>query len=358
VDHQDAVGEAARPAAGAVRTAFLTGATGFLGLNVVARLVAEGWEVTALHRPTSDLTSLRRFPVRLAAGSVEDAASVAAAMPEGVDAVFHVAADVSFWSRHRERQTRTNVDGTRNVVAAALRRRARRLVHTSTTGVYGFQPGPFDETAAHLGRGSWFHYMHTKELAEDEVRRGVDRGLAAVLLNPANVVGRYDRHNWARLVRLAAEGRLPRVPPGRGSFCHAAEVARAHVAAADRGRAGANYILGGADATYAEVVRLACELVGRSGRCRVAGPRLLRVAGRVLGWASLLTGREPLVTPEAAALLCADLTCRSDRAVRELGYRPVPLRVMLEDCCRWLAEEGLLPAPPGGEGRCPPAGAS
>src|SRR5207244_2429844 len=110
-------------------------------------------------------------------------------------------------------------------------------------------------TAPHLGRGSWFHYMHTKALAEEEVRAGIGRGLDAVFLNPANIIGPYDRHNWARLILLAAAGKLPTIPPGRGSFCHATEVARAHLAAAERGRTGENYILAGADASFADVFR-------------------------------------------------------------------------------------------------------
>ena len=342
MNQRDGAQDNEQPFAASGRRAFVTGATGFLGLNVVSHLTEQGWQVFALHRATSDLTYLKRFPIHLVEGAVEDAASFERAMPEGVDAVFHVAADVTFWSRHRARQTRTNVDGTRNVVAAALKRGARRLVYTSTTSVYGFQNGSFDETAAQLGRGSWFHYMHTKALAEDEVRRGIDRGLPAVLLNPANVIGRYDLHNWARLIRLAAKDRVQRVPSGRASFCHVAEVARAHVSAVSRGCPGENYILAGADASYAEVVRLAGELVGRTAACRIVPARLLRAAGTVMGWASLLTGKEPLVTPESAAFLSANLICRSDRAIRELGYRTAPLRTMLEDCYRWLVAEGLL----------------
>ncbi len=326
------------------RRAFVTGATGFLGLNLVEQLTASGWDVVALHRATSDLTYLRRFPVRLAEGTVEDAHSLEHAIPQSVDAIFHVAADVSFWSNHRARQTRTNVDGTRNVVAVAMRRGAK-LVHTSTTSVYGFQDGSFDESAPHAGRGSWFNYMHSKALAEEEVRAGIARGLDAVFLNPANIIGRYDRHNWARLITLAAAGKLPTIPPGRGSFCHATEVARAHVAAADRGRTGENYILAGADATFADVIRTIGELVGRKVPARVARPRFLRTAARVLRLVSLVTRKEPILTPESAAFLCADLTCRSDKAVRELGYRPASLREMLEDCHRWLVAEGALPSP-------------
>ena len=324
------------------KIAFVTGATGFLGLNLIDQLTDSGWQVAALHRSTSDVTSLKRFPVSLVEGTVEDADSLQRAVPENVHVIFHVAADVSFWSRHRARQTRTNVEGTRNVVAVALRRGAK-LVHTSTTSVYGFQAGPFDETAAHLGRGSWFNYMHTKTLAEEEVREGITRGLKAVFLNPGNIIGPYDRHNWARLILLAAQEKLPSIPPGRGSFCHSTEVARAHITAAARGRCGENYILAGADASYAEVIRTIGDIVGQRVPARILRPRLLRTAGRVLGWVSLLTRKEPLVTPESAAFLCADLTCRSDKATSELGYRPLPLRTMLEDCHRWLIAEGILP---------------
>jgi dihydroflavonol-4-reductase len=326
------------------RTAFVTGSTGFLGLNMVEQLVAAGWRVLALHRPTSDVTLLTRFPVERVVGTIEDAVSLENALPEGVDAVFHLAADVTFWSRHRERQTRTNVDGTRNVVAAALKRGVRRLIYTSTTSVYGFPGKVYDETAPHLGRGSWFHYQHTKALAEEEVRAGIANGLEAVLLNPANIIGPYDRHNWARLICLAVAGKLPRVPPGRGSFCHAVEVARAHLAAVDRGRSGENYILGGADASFLEVIQTIGEVVGQPVNTRVATPLMMRLGGRLFRWTSWFTGREPLVTPESAAFLSADLVCRTDKAVRELAYRPVPLRTMLADSYKWLVVEGVLPA--------------
>ena len=117
------------------------------------------------------------------------------------------------------------------------------------------------------------------------------------------------------------------------------------IAAVERGRVGENYILAGADASFEDVIRTIGELVGRKVPRRVARPRLLRSAGRVLGWVSFLTGKEPIVTPESAAFLCADLTARSDKAVHELGYKPAALRMMLEDCHRWLIREGILASP-------------
>src|SRR5260370_37302347 len=117
------------------RTAFVTGATGFLGLNLVAHLTEIGWTVLALHRAQSNLTYLKRFPVHLVEVSFEYAASLERALPEGVDAVFHAAGDVSFWSRHNSRQTPTNVAGTRNLAAVALKRGPRELLQPSIATV-------------------------------------------------------------------------------------------------------------------------------------------------------------------------------------------------------------------------------
>ena len=120
-----------------MKTAFVTGATGFLGVNLVALLRAEGWRVVAIHRPASRLAELRDLGVELVPGAIDDPSSLERAMPEGVDAVFHVAGNTSVWSRNDAAQTRDNVEGTRNVAAAALARGARRMVHTSSVTVYG-----------------------------------------------------------------------------------------------------------------------------------------------------------------------------------------------------------------------------
>jgi nucleoside-diphosphate-sugar epimerase len=122
-------------------------------------------------------------------------------------------------------------------------------------------------------------------------------------------------------------------------------VARAHLAAVSHGRTGENYILAGADASYAELVGTLGEIMQRKLNTRTVPKRLFKGLGRILNLVSRITGREPFVTPEGAAYLSANLICRDGKAVRELGYRAVPLRTMLEDCYRWMEAEGLLPAP-------------
>jgi nucleoside-diphosphate-sugar epimerase len=322
--------------------AFVTGSTGFIGLNLIEQLTAAGWNVVALHRPNSDLSYLLRFNVQRMVGDIVDLAAVERAMPKHVDAVFHTAADLSSWSRNNKRQTQNNIIGTQNVVTAALNKGARRFVHTSTSSVYGLISTPVDETAAQRGRGSWLNYVHTKTLAEAEVRNGIERGLDAVILNPCHVIGRYDRHNWSRLILLAATGALPRIPPGSGSFCHAGEVARAHIAAVTRGQKGDNYLLGGADASFAEVVATAAQHLGGRFESRTVPAPILRLVASCLNVISHFSGKEPLITPEAAAIVSVNGRFRSDKAMKTLNYRPVPLREMVEDCCDWLVAEGLL----------------
>src|SRR5262249_23475695 len=154
------------------------------------------------------------------------------AIPERVDAVFHTAGSSNLWSRGNAAQRATNVGGTRNVVAAALARKARKLVFTSSWVSYGNQSGRFDETAKKLGRFSWVNHFRTKFLAEEGIRDGIARGLDATILNPSLIMGPGDTHGWARMIKLIHAGSLPGVPPGAVSFAHVREVAKAHIAAA------------------------------------------------------------------------------------------------------------------------------
>lgn len=328
-------------------TAFVTGATGFLGLNLVEELLARRWRVVALHRETSNRRFLEPFACERVVGAITDADSLRRAMPDGTDVVFHVAGDTNMWSRHNDRQTRNNVDGTRNMVEVALEKQVGRFVHTSSIAAYGVHAEIVDEDTPQTATSSWIHYLRTKGLAEQEVRAGIDRGLDAVILNPANIIGRYDLRNWSTMIWLAASGKLSAAPPGSGSFCEAREVARAHVEAAERGRGGANYLLGGADASYLEMIALVGEVVGRPVPRKAASTTALRIGARLAVLMSGLTGRTPLLTPEKAALVSISMHCSSERAKRDLDFRPVALRSMLEVCCAWMREAGRLPESPG-----------
>jgi dihydroflavonol-4-reductase len=324
--------------------AFVTGATGFLGRHLVEQLCAAGWQVTCFHRASSDTSALQPLKVILKAGTLHDPVSVAAAMPEGA-VVFHVAANTSSWSRNNAEQARDNVDGARAVVLAALERKAQRMVHVSTWNVWGYATTgvrELTETAPMAAKGSWINYDKTKWQAEQEVRTGIEQGLDAVIVNPPHIMGKYDTVNWARLIKMASNGTLPGVPPGRGTFVSGAEVARALITAAQRGRKGENYLLPGADATFLDVVTIVGRLAGRKQKVRVLPVLVLRLLAQLKALGGAITGKEPDITPEAVAMVAADCVVKSSKAEEELGFRRAPLEELVEESWRWLGESGRL----------------
>jgi dihydroflavonol-4-reductase len=327
------------------RTAFVTGGTGFIGINLIELLVSKGWDVTALHRSTSKLTYLKRFPVTLAEGSITDRVSLERTIPEGTDAVFHVAGDTSFWSKKNAQQDAINVDGTRNMVEVSAAKGIGTFIHTSSNSVWGRAKGVITEETPSDGKSSWINYERSKHLGEIEAFKGVALGMKVVVLNPGDVAGPYDANNWGSLFFLLRDGALPAIGSGTITLTHVHDVVQAHLAAVDRGRNGERYLLAGEDRELAE---LAAEMARWSG-AKVpmkALPWVLKVYGRIAVMIAAFTAKEPDVTPELAAIAGATgATYRSDKAIRELGYRIQPMSVAVQDNYDWLVKEGLLQKP-------------
>ena len=325
------------------QTAFVTGATGFVGSHVARELHRQGWDVHVLARPTSSLEDISDVPVIPHTGDVVNAASVAAAIPRGVDAVFHVAASTNLWSKKNEKQSRVNLDGTRNLLEAAAAAGAGRFVHTSSFVAWGLLDAVFTEDSPRTDRSDWINYVRTKHLSEQMVCDAAASGrVDAVILNPGNVLGPGDRHNWSRLFRMVSEHSLPGAPPGGGNFCDVREVARAHVQACNSGGTGQRYLLGGEFASYLEVIALAGELLNAPVPRKALPAWAMRAVARLKSSIAGVTGREPDITPEAAAITVHRIRCESGKAERELGYRAMPLRDMVRDTVDWMRERGLL----------------
>lgn len=298
--------------------------------------------MTALHRAGSDLTRLKQLPVTLREGDLADQGSLIQAMPEGVDAVFHVAANVTHWTPYSRQQEIVNVDGTRHMLEAALRKHAGRFVHTSSIAAFGFHDTVITEDTPSTALESGVSYFRTKRLGELEVDRAIERGLDAVILNPCNVMGPWDYHNMSRLLIAVHRGLVPGVPPGGATFCHVREVVKAHLSAFYKGRRGERYILGGTEATYLELVGVIGRLMGKRVPKRTIPAGVLMALVRLLYRGSLLVRKEPFLTPELLSIAVRQAPSCSDKAVRELGYQPVELEEIVGDCVEWVAEEGLL----------------
>src|SRR5205085_11467196 len=138
---------------------------------------------------------------------------------------------------------------------------------------------------------------------EAAVRRAADECFAEVIVNPAHMVGRYDTRNWGRMIRMVERGTVPGVPTGGGSFCHAAAVADALIAAAERGRAGQNYLLGGADASFLDVFAIIGRLTGKRVPKRAMPAFAIKLYARLLAGVAAVTGREPEITPDIAEIV-------------------------------------------------------
>jgi nucleoside-diphosphate-sugar epimerase len=326
------------------RTAFVTGGTGFIGLNLVQELLEQGWQVTALHRPNSDLTYLSRFPVALAEGSLTDIASLRDGLPDGTEAVFHVAGDTNMWSKFNDRQMRVNVTGTENMVAVAKEKGVGCFIDTSSISAWGKMSGQVTEETPQRGRESRVNYEYSKWAGEQVALEAASDDFKVVALCPGVVLGPYDLRSWGQLFFVLRDGELPFSPPGHLAMAHSREVARAHVAAVDKGRAGARYILAGDERSVPELTAEISRLVGVKAR-PTAPPWLLRIMGRLAVMTAAVTGNPPLMTPELAEIAARPpVSFSSDLATAELGYKSLPMETGLRDNYDWLVAEGLLEA--------------
>ncbi len=322
-----------------MKTAFVTGGTGFLGINLVQQLIDKNFQIVVFDLSPSKAEIFKHRKIHLIEGDITDRQACDLAMPESVDAVFHLAGNTSHWKYGDDLQTRINVNGTRNIVEAALKKKAKRLIHTSSIAAFGSQPDTITEQSNSTAEDSSINYFRTKYLAELEVKKGIKMGLDAVILNPANIIGPYDYSGWSRMFFLIDKGKLAGAPPGSASFCHVHEVARAHISAVEKGKCGHNYLLGGADETWLEFTKQIGNILGKKTPNKPIPSFVLKTIGCLSSLLSGITGKEPDVTAEKALLICSDLVCTSDKAFKELEFSSVPLKTMLEDCHAWLVKE-------------------
>jgi dihydroflavonol-4-reductase len=324
----------------------VTGASGFVGSAVARALLAAGHAVRVLVRPTSDPRNLRNLPVETRIGSLEDRASLAAAVA-GCRAVFHVAADYRLWVRDPAAMRRANVEGTRDLMEAALAAGVERVVYTSSVATLGLtgDGSPADETTPVAAADMIGPYKRSKFDAEEAVRGLVaTRGLPAVIVNPSTPVGPRDVKPTptGRIIVEAASGRMPGYVDTGLNLVHVDDVAAGHLAAFARGRIGERYILGGENLTLAEMLTEIARLAGRTPP-RFKVPRLaVYPVAAVEETLARLTGREPFATFDGLRMAKKKMFFSAAKAERELGYRFRPARAGLADALAWFRAEGYV----------------
>jgi len=343
--------------------ALVTGGTGFIGANLARELLADGASVRVLARPGGDRRALEGCAVEVVEGDLLDPASLREAV-RGVRRVYHVAADYRLWAPDLRALYRANVDGTRHVLDAACRAGAERIVYTSTVGAVGIPHDgtPGDEltpVSLHEMVGA---YKASKFLAEQVARELAARGAPIVVVNPSAPVGPLDVKPTptGQMVVDFLCGRMVASLDTGLNLVHVRDVARGHILAADRGRAGDRYILGNQNMSLLEIFRLLSRITGiPAPRFRV--PYAAAWLGAVaMEGVSRITGRAPRVPLTAVRMARKRMYFSAAKAVRELGLPQTPVDVALSDAVHWFVDRGYAPRPPllarGAPAGVPPVG--
>jgi dihydroflavonol-4-reductase len=322
----------------------VTGAAGFLGTNIVLNCLQKGWKVRAFTLQGSNVKYIRHPDVEILYGDIADAGAVRNAM-KGIDAVIHSAGDTSFWKKLFERQRKTNVDGAKNVMQAALELKVKRVVHTSTVDTLGYNPaglaGEDWNTYNYAGMG--YNYGDTKREGEAIALSFVKQGLDVVVINPGSMIGPYDYTlQFGRLFMDLRDGKIPAVLPGGAPWAHVNEVAKAHIAAVDKGRTGERYICAGVNESYKTVFEAIAESIGAKAPGFTMPPWMTVAYGYAMEFISNFTNKKPDLNPGQARYMSVFPKYDSSKAERELGFIALPLQKMIEDARDWYIQNGFL----------------
>ena len=324
-------------------TVAVTGATGHIGANLVRALIDKGIPTRCLvHVNCKAIDGLDTEKVQ---GDVCDLDSLCRVF-QGVDVVYHLAASISLsmagWSRLEE----INVTGTRNVVEACRRSGVRRLVHFSSIHALAQEPlnTPVDEERPLVDARKCPPYDRSKAAGEWEVRRGIEKGLDAVIVYPTAVFGPHDYQPsfFGEALMAVARRKLPALVTGGYDWVDVRDVVAGAMMAAEIAPTGARYLLSGHWVSMCDIAAMIEEITGLSTGRPVCPLWLAHIGAPFIGAISRLNGKRPLYTSVSLRALKSNHHISHERATRELGYQPRPFRETLADTLLWFKENGQL----------------
>ena len=330
---------------------FVTGASGFIGANLVHELQAQGHTVRALLRSQSDLRGLRGARFETVEGTLDDQARLAKAM-EGCDWCFHVAASYHLWLPDYAPMYRANVEGTRNVLTAAAQAGCARIVYTSTVGCIGLpklSQGrliPTDESTPVAETQMTNHYKRSKWQAEQVARQLAGQGLPIVIVNPSAPVGPRDvkpTPTGQVIVDFLNRAMTGFVDTGL-NWVHVRDVVQGHILAAQRGRLGERYILGNGQGnwTMRETLAILEKITGLPAPKFQVPYAVALAAAYVNEGLARVTGQPPEAPLAGVRMAKYKMFFNPAKAVRELGLPQTPPQQALQDAVDWFRAEGYV----------------
>jgi dihydroflavonol-4-reductase len=325
----------------------VTGATGFLGSHVARALVERGEEIRVLVRASSDLRALEGLNAERVQGDLRDRVSLDRAM-QGVQRVFHVAADYRLWARDPREIHESNVIGTQNLIDAARSADVAKFVYTSTVATIAVpREGelPNEKTESSVGEMIG-EYKRSKFEAEQCALRAASDGLPVVIVNPTTPVGPGD---WkptptGKIIVDFLNGRMPGYVDTGLNFVPVEDCAQGHLLAAEHGRNGERYILGGRNLTLKQMLDILSFTSGRRSPRWKIPYAVAYAAGWVDMGVSRLLNREPQIPLEGVRMARHKMFVDASKAERELGFAPGPIEAALDRAVAWYEANGYVAA--------------
>ncbi|MFW5691788.1 MAG: NAD-dependent epimerase/dehydratase family protein [Chloroflexota bacterium] len=324
-------------------TALVTGGTGFVGSHVVRALIENGHQVRVLLRNSSKRDALKGLSFEPVIGALDDPASLRAACTD-VDIVYHIAAIADYWRADPNQMRTVNVEGTRQVLAAARDAGVRRVVFTSSAAAVGLRDDrPADENERFNLKPEHFPYGYSKKLAEDVVAEAVAGGQDVVIVNPVVIMGPGDLNmiSGSFMLQIKRFGHFTPITSGGVAVVDVRDVAHWHMAAAEHGITGQRYILGTANYTYREWFDMIANVLG-TRRPRLYAPdftapivaRMIEAARRV--------GIPTPIDATQARMGIRKVYFDFSRTWQTLGKPQIDMMQSLQDTYDWYREHGYL----------------
>ncbi|HPI88328.1 MAG TPA: SDR family oxidoreductase [Spirochaetota bacterium] len=321
----------------------VTGASGHVGANLVRTLIEQGRKVKVLVR--KDTRGLDGLNVEKIPGEVTNKDSLLRCF-DGVDTVFHCAALISIDRIDANDVYHINIDGPKTIVEACLECGVKRLVHFSSIHAYSSHPEDeiIDENRQLASDKSHFPYDRSKALGQQEVLKGVEKGLDAVIVNPGAVIGPNDFKisRMGSVILDIYHRKLPMYPMGGYNWVDARDIVLGALAAEKKGRTGESYLLTGHWASFSELAAIV-------GRCAGIDTSRMRIPAWTAAMAApfsimmaRITKTQPRLTPMAVRSIKMHRYISHMKATEELDYRPRPLEETVRDTLHWFEERGVL----------------
>ena len=318
--------------------AFVTGGTGFIGANLVRELLTSGYSVKALVRPTSLLTNLEGLDLEIVTGDLN--APDLDKLMEDCQVLFHVAAHYSLWQADKEKLYYNNVQGTKNVLAAAKKAGIERTVYTSSVAAIGVKKGGRIATETHQSPLEELvgHYKKSKFLAEQEAQQAAAQGQDLVIVNPSSPIGPLDIKPTPTgdiIVRFL-QRQMPAYVDTGLNFIDVRDVVKGHILALEKGKKGERYILGNQNLTLKELLDKLAQIT------QLPAPKntVPLCIPLTVAWIDELIlsrlGKTPSVPLDGVRMSAEPMYYDAGKAVRELGLPQSSIDQALRDAVNWF----------------------